>query len=101
MTPFAVFRAPEKRLDHHSYEVGDWNAIRDWCDHFAAQEHLLLWGPGRHGAGNNLFAMIHDADGNWIEVSAELETITEERSVKRWEHGPRPLNLWGQAKLRS
>ena len=29
---FATFRAPESRPDHHSYETGSWNAIRDWGD---------------------------------------------------------------------
>src|SRR5436309_837595 len=33
---FAVFRCPETRPDHHSYEAGDWNAIRDWADHMAS-----------------------------------------------------------------
>ena len=22
-------------MDHHSYEAGDWNYIKNWCDHFA------------------------------------------------------------------
>jgi len=35
----------------------------------------VKWGPGRHGPGNNLFVFIHDLDGNWVEVSAELEHV--------------------------
>src|SRR5207253_5124373 len=71
----ALFRAPERRLDHHSYEAGDWALIRDWADHFARQGLRLIWGPGRHGPGNNLFIMVEDPDGNRIEISAELETV--------------------------
>ena len=49
---------------------------------------------GRHGPGNNLFIFIEDPDGNWIEISAELEVI-HDRQVKVWKHEPKTLNLWG------
>lgn len=98
---FAAFRAPQSRLDHHAYETGSWDLIRDWADHFARFNRTVMWGPGRHGVGNNLFAMFEDPDGNWIEVSAELEKITPNRPVGEWRHGERALNLWGRAILRS
>jgi len=41
----------------------------------------LEWGPGRHGPGNNLFVFVHDPEGNWIEISAELEQVTPDRPV--------------------
>ena len=98
---FAVFRAPETGPDHHSYEVPSWNAIRDWADHCADLEIPLWWGPGRHGVGNNLFFMIEDPDGYKIEFSAELEHMSAEQSYREWPHGPRALNLWGNAWMRS
>jgi catechol 2,3-dioxygenase-like lactoylglutathione lyase family enzyme len=96
----ACFLSSCKGLDHHSYEAGEWDTIRDWADRFAEREIRLMWGPGRHGPGNNLFIFIEDPDGNWIEVSAELEVIRD-RPVKHWPHGERTLNLWGNAILRS
>ena len=87
-------------MDHHSYEAGDWGYIRDWCDHFASHDIQLDWGPGRHGPGNNLFVFITDPDGNWIEVSAELEVIYD-RGVVDWPQHPRTLNKWGRAIMRS
>src|SRR5262249_20939028 len=75
----AMFQAPESRLDHHCYEAGEWGFIRDWADRFAERDVPLAWGPGRHGPGNNLFLFIHDPDGNWVEVSAELETVPADR----------------------
>jgi catechol-2,3-dioxygenase len=96
----ACFLSSRKGLDHHSYEAAEWDTIRDWADHFAARHIRLMWGPGRHGPGNNLFIFIEDPDGNWIEVSAELEVIRD-RPVKHWPHGERTLNLWGNAILRS
>tara|TARA_S200000501_G_C20423051_1_gene568842 strand:- start:399 stop:593 length:195 start_codon:yes stop_codon:yes gene_type:complete len=60
----------------------------------------LMWGPGRHGPGNNLFVFVEDPDGNWIEISAELEVI-HDRPSKDWPQEERTLNLWGKAILRS
>ena len=99
----AVFRTrePQRRLDHHSYEVGDWSLIRDWADHFARQGIKLAWGPGRHGPGNNLFIMIHDPDENWVELSAELEVVHAGRPVGLWPHEENTFNQWGQASVRS
>jgi catechol-2,3-dioxygenase len=96
----ACFRSNRQGIDHHSYEAGDWNTIRDWADRFGEREIPLMWGPGRHGPGNNLFIFIEDPDGNWIEVSAELEVI-HDRPVKEWPHSERTLNLWGRAIMRS
>jgi len=98
---FAAFSAAESRLDHHAYETGSWNTIRDWADQFARFDCPVMWGPGRHGVGNNLFAMFEDPDKNWIEVSAELEQISPQRTTGQWQHDDRALNLWGRAIMRS
>lgn len=98
---FAVFRAPENRLDHHCYESDDWNAIRDWADHFAGLDTDLFWGPGRHGPGNNLFIFVHDPDGNSVELSVELEHIHDQRDTGTWAHCKKTANSWGHALLRS
>ena len=98
---FAVFRAPHTGPDHHAYELPNWNAIRDWADHCGDLEIPLWWGPGRHGVGNNLFFMIEDPDGYKVEFSAELELMTPDQAYREWPHGPRALNLWGNAWMRS
>jgi catechol 2,3-dioxygenase len=96
----ACFYQERQGVDHHSYEAGEWITIRDWADHFASHGVQLFWGPGRHGPGNNLFIFITDPDGNWIEVSAELEVV-HDRPVKIWPHEERTLNLWGRGVLRA
>ena len=96
----ACFSQDRQGVDHHSYEAGEWDTIRGWADHFAAQNVSIFWGPGRHGAGNNLFIFIKDPDENWIEVSAELEVV-HDRPVRTWPHEERTLNLWGRAILRA
>lgn len=97
----AIFSASENRLDHHCYEAVEWNLIRDWADHFADRRIPLKWGPGRHGPGDNLFVFIHDSDGNWVEISAELEQVAPDRPVGEWPHEERTLNSWGIGLLRS
>lgn len=97
---FAVFRAAVSRLDHHCYELSDWNAIRDWGDRLAELRMEIKWGPGRHGPGNNLFCFFHDLDGNWLELSCELKRVTPDHVAGLWPHEERTLNLWGTAFLR-
>jgi catechol-2,3-dioxygenase len=96
----ACFRHKVQGIDHHSYEAGDCITLRDWCDRFANRRIPLIWGPGRHGPGNNLFAFVDDPDGNWIEISAELEVIFD-RPAREWPHEERSLNLWGRGILRA
>jgi catechol 2,3-dioxygenase len=98
---FAVFRTSRTRLDHHCYELPDWNSIRDWADRLAEHGIPLKWGPGRHGPGNNLFLFFHDPDGNWVELSAELQRVPIGKAAGRWPHEERTLNKWGNAHLRS
>jgi catechol 2,3-dioxygenase-like lactoylglutathione lyase family enzyme len=95
----ACFRQDRAGIDHHSYEAGDWSVIKEWCDRMGDRAIPIMWGPGRHGPGNNLFVFIEDPDGNWIEISAELEVIYD-RPVKEWRHEPRTLNSWGRAIMR-
>jgi catechol 2,3-dioxygenase len=98
---FGVFRAPEGRPDHHSYETRSWNDIRDWADFMASRRIKLWWGPGRHGPGNNLFFMIEDPQGYLIELSAELEIVPDGVGRRSWPHEERTLNLWGPGFMRS
>ena len=94
------FKAKHKGIDHHCYEAVEWSYIRDWCDHFARHDSPVIWGPGRHGPGNNLFVFIADPDGNMVEISAELE-IVRGRPARDWPQSERTLNLWGTGRLRS
>lgn len=96
----ACFLSNRTGVDHHSYEAGSMENIKLWCDRFSSNGVQLTWGPGRHGPGNNLFIFYTDPDGNWIEISGELENIYD-RDVIDWPQDPRTLNKWGDAILRS
>jgi len=92
---FAAFGASGVRHDHHAYETNGWMDIRDWADHFANLEIPIWWGPGRHGAGNNLFFMIEEPLGDKVEISAEIEVMPRDMAP-RWWPGDKAVNLWGQ-----
>ena len=96
----ACFKSDKVGIDHHSYEVGKWENIKILCDHFSKKNVKIIWGPGRHGPGNNLFIFVEDLDNNWLEFSAELEII-HDRKFKEWPQSEKTLNLWGRGILRS
>jgi catechol 2,3-dioxygenase len=97
----AFFVGSRNELDHHAYETTCWNDIRDWGDRFGSERIPMFWGPGRHGPGNNLFFMVKDADGNKLELSAELETFTPDQPPRVWPNTEYTLNYWGSAWMRS
>lgn len=98
---YATFRADGARFDHQALECAEWNDIRDWSDHLSTMRVPIWWGPGRHGPGNNLFAMVRDPDGNRLEFSAELEVFADDDPTRTWPHEEYTLNLWGSAWMRS
>ena len=95
----ACFRHGRQGMDHHSYEAGDWSVIKDWCDRMGERRIPIMWGPGRHGPGNNIFIFVEDPDDNWIEISAELEVVRD-RLPQDWPHEEHTLNSWGRGILR-
>jgi catechol 2,3-dioxygenase len=40
----ACFYQERQGIDHHSYEAGEWNTIRDWADRLAERDIQLMWG---------------------------------------------------------
>lgn len=95
----ACFLQSRQGIDHHSYEAGDWSVIKDWCDRMGARRIPIFWGPGRHGPGNNIFVFVKDPDGNWVEISAELEVV-HDRPARDWPHEEHTVNAWGHGLLR-
>ena len=81
-------------LFHVAFEMRDISHLKDALDHLAAREIRLQWGPGRHGAGHNIFTYHHDPDGNLIELFTEIDIIYDE---KTGQFQPRPWHeTWPQ-----
>jgi catechol-2,3-dioxygenase len=102
--------ANRQGLFHVAFEMRDFMHLKDQLDHLAARGHRLEWGPGRHGAGHNIFSYHRDPDGNFIELFTELDIIADELTgefepcpwhetwpqfPKVWTPEPASANKWG------
>jgi catechol 2,3-dioxygenase len=85
-------------IDHYSYDLAEWEDFKSWCDRLTELGVDVVWGPGRHGPGNNLFVFFDDPAGNHVELSAEMEKFWDDHVTyipRRWEPTPHTVNLWG------
>jgi catechol-2,3-dioxygenase len=74
-------------LFHVAFEARDIVHLKEILDKLAAHQVKLMWGPGRHGPGHNIFTYHEDPDGNIIELFTELDVVADERTG---EFEPRP-----------
>jgi catechol-2,3-dioxygenase len=108
----ANFMASKSRdgMHHIAYEMRDLNHLQTMLDHMAHREVRLDWGPGRHGAGHNVFTYHKDPDGNTIELFTQLDVMHDESKgyfeprpwhnefpqfPKTWEVDVIAANSWG------
>ena len=66
-------------LHHHAWEtqsIADLGRLADRLDQAGRQ---LLWGPVRHGAGNNIAAYFEEPTGCVVELYCDLEQIYDDR----------------------
>jgi catechol 2,3-dioxygenase-like lactoylglutathione lyase family enzyme len=94
---------------HTAFELRDWGHLQTACDYLSLNGYKLLWGPGRHGIGHNLFAYHRAPNGLITELFAELDRMNEElgyfeprpwhrdrpQKPKVWAKDPSAANLWG------
>jgi catechol 2,3-dioxygenase len=94
----ALREASATSLHHYAFEVENWGAIERYADQLARLGKRLVWGPGRHGPGRNLFTYTADPDRAIVEAYADLLIISDESNYVPidWnESGAAALNLWG------
>jgi catechol-2,3-dioxygenase len=100
------------QLHHLAFELADMGRISAACDALAAEGIPLLWGPGRHGIGHNVFTYHADPDGNVVELFCDIDRMASEelgyfeprpwhadlpQRPKRWIPDPSSANKWGPA----
>jgi catechol 2,3-dioxygenase-like lactoylglutathione lyase family enzyme len=94
----ALQRFPVSRLHHYAWAFADFEALGRVADRAAAAGAPLVYGPGRHGPGNNHFIYFKDPDGFLIECCSELAQLGPGSSYelgRKWK--VRQTNLWGPA----
>src|SRR3984957_573972 len=50
-----LMQTGSNRHFHTAFELRDWGHMHEACDLLSLNGYKLLWGPGRHGIGHNLF----------------------------------------------
>lgn len=95
---------------HTAFELRDWAHMQTACDFLSRNGYKILWGPGRHGIGHNLFTYHRSPNGLITELFAELDQMQDEslgyfaprpwhrdnpQRPKTWPKTPDAANLWG------
>ena len=98
---FSIVRGTPS-LHHYAWELlefGDYLRLGDILD---LHRRNFVWGPGRHRAGDNVYAYYIDAMGAMIECSHDMAYIADDAmfSPLNLDPGPPPgnpmvLNCWG------
>ncbi|MFT4123081.1 MAG: VOC family protein [Microbacteriaceae bacterium] len=77
---FAIAAGPHPSLHHASFEM---RGVEEWmrgAGKILRSGARMVWGPGRHNAGDNTFAYFLDPAGNTFEYTTELAYIQDEDS---------------------
>jgi len=105
-----LMQTGSNRHFHTAFELRDWAHLQTACDYLSLNGYKLLWGPGRHGIGHNLFAYHRSPNGLITELFAELDQMKDEalgyfdprpwhrdypQRPKVWPKDPASANLWG------
>ncbi len=98
------------RLNHIAFELRDWAHVQSSTDYLSRNGYPLIWGPGRHGIGHNIFTYHRDPDGQVVELFCELDRLNDEdlgwyeprpwhkdrpQIPKVWPKDPTAANMWG------
>ncbi|MBR0755326.1 VOC family protein [Bradyrhizobium jicamae] len=103
-------RGKTDKMHHVAFELKDWAHVQTACETLGKQHIPLLWGPGRHGVGHNIFTYHRDTDGHIVELFTEIDRIHDEdlgyfeprpwheevpQRPKVWPPGLAAANQWG------
>jgi catechol 2,3-dioxygenase-like lactoylglutathione lyase family enzyme len=66
------------RMHHIAFELKDWAHVLTACDYLGGKDIPIIWGPGRHGPGHNLFTYHRNPDDQIIELFTELDKMMDE-----------------------
>lgn len=91
----------EGRLHHYAFDLKSQEELARLADTLVSKERSLFWGPGRHGAGGNIFTYYIDPVGCIVENSVEMDRIDHDLTYEPriWDMsqglGGRWINTWG------
>ena len=71
-------RANSVKLHHIAFELKDFSHVQAACEWLGRKKIEIIWGPGRHGAGHNIFIYHRNPDDQVIEFYTELDQMLDE-----------------------
>lgn len=99
--------------DHHviAFNQASWTSVNHVAYEMASIDHFMraigrlrhhsvipLWGPGRHGPGNNTFSYFADPAGLVCEYTSDVMRVDEDAwQCHVWRRTPELSDLWGTA----
>jgi hypothetical protein len=93
----AISQAPSQSLNHISFEMRGLDEYMRGTGRMIRHGYRPLWGPGRHGAGDNTFSYFLDPLDNVIEYTTELALVDEDTwEPQVWDPtSPDTQDQWG------
>ena len=88
-------------LHHYAFDLHSMQDLSRIADNLALKSRSLVWGPGRHGAGSNIFTYYPDPHGCLVENSIEMARIDNDAvyEPRSWDISEglngRWINNWG------
>ncbi len=74
----AIAKAPHTSVHHLSFEMRGLDEYLRGTGRLLRAGTPMIWGPGRHLAGDNTFSYFVDPHGNTVEYTTELELLDED-----------------------
>ncbi|GAC1317813.1 MAG: VOC family protein [Chloroflexota bacterium] len=93
----AFNQAPHASLNHIAYELPSIDDVMRGIGSIQRAGRTQIWGPGRHGPGNNVFCYFQDPAGLVCEYTSDVEQIRDERTwvARIWPRVPELSDRWG------
>lgn len=85
------------RMHHFALEVIDFSYLARQAEHLMQNGYTLLYGPGRHGPGQNQFEYFRDPEQNLVEFMCDIQQIWDDATYEPrvWNSQELWVNLWG------
>lgn len=95
----AFTASPHVSMNHVAYDVADLDHYMYATGRTLRAGYELVWGPGRHGPGNNTFSYFEDPGSFVCEYTTGLQVIRDESTHQPKVFGlsPEEEDLWGTA----
>lgn len=94
----AYARAGASSLNHIAFDMQDVDAVMRGIGRLGDAGYPCVWGPGRHGPGNNVFAYFVGPHGGLVEYTAEVEEVGDDYRVgspEDWKWPTGRIDHWG------